>query len=402
LGGNLTVNQNNVATALNNFFNNGGTLPPNFLSIFGLSGPALAHALSQLSGEDGTDADKGAFQLMSDFLNLMLDPWTGGAGGGSGGATGGGASGFAANDQPRLPPDVALAYDSALGTQPQPQNFAQRWSAWGSAFGGTNTTDGDPVAGSSNVTVNDYGFAGGMDYHVTPDALFGFALAGGGTNWNLAQNLGSGRSEAFEAGLYGKTDIGPAYIAAALAFSNNWFTTNRIAPLGDQLTAKFQGQDYAGRVEAGYRVAVLPMVGVTPYAAVQAQAFRTPSYSETDLSGAGFGLSYNAMNATDTRTELGARFDDLIIAGSMPLVVRSRLAWAHDWVSNPSLDAVFQALPGASFVVNGAAVPANSALASAGAELHMTSNWSLQAKFDGEFAAGAQTYAGTGTLKYAW
>ena len=301
------------------------------------------------------------------------DARSAGAGGGSGGATGGGgASGFAANDQPRLPPDVALAYDSALGTQAQPPDFAQRWSAWGSGFGGTSTTDGDPKAGPANVTANDYGFAGGMDYRVTPDALIGFALAGGGTNWNLAQNLGSGRSEAFEAGLYGKTDIGPAYIAVALAFSNNWFTTNRIAPLGDQLTAKFQGQDYAARVEAGYRAAVLPMVGVTPYAAVQAQAFHTPSYSETDLSGAGFGLSYNAMNATDTRTELGARFDDLVIAGSMPLVVRARLAWAHDWVSNQSLDAVFQALPGASFVVNGAAVPANSALATAGAELHMT------------------------------
>jgi uncharacterized protein with beta-barrel porin domain len=335
---------------------------------------------------------------MSDFLNLMLDPWAGGGGGG----TGGGASEFAANDQPRLPPAVALAYDTALGTQAQPQNFAQRWSAWGSGFGGTSTTDGDPAVGSSNVTANDYGFAGGMDYHVTPDALIGFALAGGGTNWNLAQNLGSGRSEAFEAGLYGKTNAGPAYIAAALAFANNWFTTNRIAPLGDELTAKFQGQDYAARVEAGYRVAVLPMVGLTPYAAVQAQDFRTPSYSETDLSGAGFGLSYNAMNATDTRTELGARFDDLIVAGSMPLVVRARLAWAHDWVSNPSLDAVFQALPGASFVVNGAAPPQNSALATAAAELHMTPNWSLQAKFDGEFAAGAQTFAGTGTLKYAW
>ena len=37
----------------------------------------------------------------------------------------------------------------------------------------------------------------------------------------------------------------------------------------------------------------------------------------------------------------------------------------------------------------------NSALASARAELHITTNWSLAAKFDGEFAAGSETYAGT-------
>ena len=29
-------------------------------------------------------------------------------------------------------------------------------------------------------------------------------------------------------------------------------------------------------------------------------------------------------------------------------------------------------------------------------------DWSLTAKFDGEFAAGSQTYAGTGTLRYTW
>jgi len=48
------------------------------------------------------------------------------------------------------------------------------------------------------------------------------------------------------------------------------FDTNRIA-VGDQLTARFQGQSYGGRLEAGYRYAVAPMVGVIPYAAVQVQ-----------------------------------------------------------------------------------------------------------------------------------
>jgi len=45
-------------------------------------------------------------------------------------------------------------------------------------------------------------------------------------------------------------------------------------------------------------------------------------------------------------------------------------------VSNPSLGAVFESLPGASFAVNSAVVPANSALATADAELHLSANWS--------------------------
>ncbi len=86
----------------------------------------------------------------------------------------------------------------------------------------------------------------------------------------------------------------------------------------------------------------------------------------------------------------------------MPLPVRARAAWAYDWVSNPVLGAVFQALPGASCVVDGPALPKESALASAGAELHITPALSLLAKFDGEFAGGSRTYAGTGTLRCPW
>ena len=40
-------------------------------------------------------------------------------------------------------------------------------------------------------------------------------------------------------------------------------------------------------------------------------------------------------------------------------------------------------------------------LSSAGAELRFANGWSLTAKFDGEFAGHAQTYAGTGTLRYS-
>jgi hypothetical protein len=82
--------------------------------------------------------------------------------------------------------------------------------------------------------------------------------------------------------------------------------------------------------------------------------------------------------------------------------VHGRLAWAHDWVSDPTLAAVFQALPGASFIVNGAAPAKDSALVSAGTELRLANNIALLAKFDGEFANRSQTYAGTGTLRYTW
>jgi hypothetical protein len=110
-GGGLSGNQQNVANAINSFFNSGGTLPAGIFNLFSLSGAGLSNALSQLDGEDATGAQKSAFQLTQDFLNLLSDP-TGG--GGSGTGSGNGASGFADADQAGLPPDVALAYARAL------------------------------------------------------------------------------------------------------------------------------------------------------------------------------------------------------------------------------------------------------------------------------------------------
>ena len=84
------------------------------------------------------------------------------------------------------------------------------------------------------------------------------------------------------------------------------------------------------------------------------------------------------------------------------LALRGRVAWAHDWVSDPTLAAVFQALPGASFIVNGATPAKDSALVSAGSELRLANGVTLLGKFDGEFASRSTTYAGTGTVRYAW
>jgi outer membrane autotransporter protein len=230
----------------------------------------------------------------------------------------------------------------------------------------------------------------------------GVALAGGGTNWSLADGLGGGKSDAFQAGLYGATGWGPAYLAAAFAYANHWMSTDRFAFAGDHLTASFNAQSYGGRVEGGYRFATF-YGGITPYTAIQAQSFRTPGYSEIDGSGGGFALAYNSRTGTDTRSELGARFDRLVaLYPNAALSLRGRLAWAHDWVSDPSLAAAFQTLPGASFIVNGAIPAKDSALVSAGGELRLASGVTLLGKFDGEFAPHSSTYAGTGTVRYTW
>ena len=391
-------NQCNVANAINAFFNNGGALPPNFLALFNLTGANLANALTLLSGEAATGAQQGAFQLGNQFLGIMLDPFVDGRSN----PLGGSAIGFAP-ERAELPDDIALAYAKIVKAPPKPPSFEQRWSAWGAGYGGSNRTSGDPaVVGSHDLSAATAGGAAGLDYRLAPGTVVGFALAGGGTNWGLAQGLGTGKSDAFQAGVYGTARSGSAYLAAALAYTNHWMSTDRFAFAGDHLTASFNAQSFGGRVESGYRF-ITYYGGLTPYVSIQSQTFHTPSYNETDLTGGGFALAFNGRNATDTRSELGGRFDRLLLLNSdAALTLRARVAWAHDWISDPSLLPLFQTLPGASFIVNGATPAKNSALTSAGAEYRLASGFTWLAKFDGEFATHSSTYAGTGTVRYTW
>ncbi|WP_424631033.1 autotransporter domain-containing protein [Bradyrhizobium sp. SYSU BS000235] len=395
-GQGLGRNQQNVANTINDYFNNGGMLPPSFSNFFSLSGSRLGDALSQASGEAATGAQQGAFQLMNRFFGVMLDPTVGGTG-----QAGGPALGFAAERD--MSPDVARAYASVFKSAiKEPQSFEPRWNIWASGFGGSSKTGGDIASGSHDSTARIYGSAGGADYHFSPDTAVGFAFAGAGTSWGLAGGLGGGKSDAFQAGLYGSRRWGSAYASAAFAFANHWMSTDRYALAGDHLTGNFGAQSYGGRLESGYRFTTL-FGGITPYAAVQAQAFHTPGYNETDVAGGALALSYGSRDATDTRSELGMRYDRTMLLNSNALLtLRSRLAWAHDWVSDPSLTAAFQSLPGSGFVVGGAVPAKDTLLASAGAELFMTPAWSVLARFDTELSGNSQTYAGTGTLRYTW
>jgi uncharacterized protein YhjY with autotransporter beta-barrel domain len=186
---------------------------------------------------------------------------------------------------------------------------------------------------------------------VSPNTTLGFALAGGATNWGLASNLGTGKSDAFQAGAYASTRAGPAYLSAAAAYALHWASTDRTVTLVglDRLEASFNAQSFGGRIEGGYRFGV-PAFGLTPYAAGQVLGVRTPAYTERATAGTNaFALSYDAKTATSSRSELGLWADStaMLDAGSS-LLLRARAAWAHNFNTDRTINALFQTLPGAS------------------------------------------------------
>ena len=166
---------------------------------------------------------------------------------------------------------------------PRAPSFAQRWSVWAAGFGGSQTTDGNAALGSNTTTSRIGGVAVGADYWFSPYTLAGFALAGGGTNFSVA-NGGSGRSDLFQAGAFVRHNVGAAYLTGALAYGWQDITTDRTVTVAgvDQLRAQFNANAWSGRVEGGYRFVTPWMggIGITPYAAGQFTTFDLPAYAE--------------------------------------------------------------------------------------------------------------------------
>jgi uncharacterized protein with beta-barrel porin domain len=237
----------------------------------------------------------------------------------------------------------ALPSSSAIG-------LPRGWNVWAAGFGGSASASGNVAAGSHNTLANSAGFAAGADYAIAPGAVIGGALAGSNLGWGLADGLGGGSGNAFQAGLYGSTRLGSVYVAAAGAFAEEWLSTKRAGPLQGPIKADMTTQDFAGRAELGDAVGLAlraQPITLSPYVALQAQTVESPSYSESDQTFAGFGLAYSSLSQSYASSEIGARFDVPVpLQGAMAANLRLRAAYAHNWTGAPTMNAALEALPG--------------------------------------------------------
>lgn len=401
----LNRNQKAVGDTLVNYFNTNGGIPIVY-------GGMTAGSLTQASGEAATGAQQTTFSAMSMFMGLLTGPVAGCASPAQSSdacfqpGPGSGVSSYADRDATAAATLRKRTDDAFAMVTKATRAHDPHWEVWAMGFGGSQTTDGNASIGSNATTGRIFGTAVGADYRLSQNTVAGFAMAGGSTNFSVA-NGGGGRSDLFQAGTYLRHSNGPVYLSAALAYGWQDITTDRTVTVAgiDRLRATFNANAWSGRLEGGYRF-VAPWiggVGVTPYAAAQVTRFDLPSYAEQVLSGAGnFALSYTARSPTDARTELGLRTDKSYAVQDALLTIRGRLAWTHDFNPDRSAAATFQALPGASFITNGAAQASDAALATASAEMKWLNGWSVAGTFEGEFSNVTRSYAGKAMVRYAW
>ena len=170
----------------------------------------------------------------------------------------------------------------------------------------------------------------------------------------------------------------------ALAYGWQDVTTDRTVTIAgtDQTARQLQPANISRRGSKPAIATRRRCVGVTPYAALQATTFYLPTYAETAISGSNHvRAALRVEDVTTTRGETRrAKSTSRCWCSDGVFTLKAKAAWAHDWNTDRTATPTFQALPGATFTVNGAQPSANGALVSLAAEMGWRNGWSSPAR----------------------
>lgn len=287
------------------------------------------------------------------------------------------------------------------------------WGFWANAFGGAQWLNANSTTGAPSSQSAIGGGAVGADYRAGPDTLVGLAVGVSSTNYWMSTSGATGSATGVHIGLYGAHAWNGFYVNAALAYSI--FSANQtrfIAGIGTNETEQSQGtaNQLGGRIEVGRPFSVGEALGgqttVTPFLALQPMQLWSPQMVENSFSQAGgtgsFGLTYQSRSTFSLPLSLGAQVDARTELDGKPLDVWARAAWVHEFLTDRSVAAGFNVLPGTAFTVDGAQAASDAARIDLGLKYAVGSRTSLFANGNAEFSNRGQSVAGTIGLRYVW
>lgn len=361
-----TANQARVVGGIDAAIAAGSNLPSTFQNLGNVSSAALAGDADQMAGQIGADVPLAGAALFDPFVDAVFDHIA----------------------------DIQQGYRSKGGTQ--------RRNVWATGFAGSDLVSGDVDTGSSKFKSHAAGFAGGADWVVAPNFTLGAAVSAGATNFRLANSLGSGHVDGYQAGVYGVMQFNPMLygsFAGGLALDD--ITTNRTLTVSgtDQLTGMANAVMAGGRFETG-----LKMGFMSPYFALRDEFISVPGYAETAAAGSPtFALKYDARTTNTSGAELGFRQSaDIALDRIWSLRLSDSMAWAHDMSGTPGATPQFAAVPASDFTVDGARASRDAALISLGVLLRSRNGLGLDAHFNSKTSANSQSYTGFLGVNYTW
>jgi uncharacterized protein with beta-barrel porin domain len=292
----------------------------------------------------------------------------------------------------------------------------RRWSYWAAAGGSTGELAGHADLGSAENEYKGGSLSAGFDSVGDPDMLVGFALGGAAMSFAVPDRDTSGNIIGGQVGAHLTRKWDQFYINGALAVGlYNNSIDRRVgvpgsnAPLDpvaglptEHWKSKFLSAGFGTSVEAGWRQTVGDGA-VTPFAGVQFSTLSAEDFDETSINGGALGLNFDSRAVLSLPVSLGLQLDTTVkVGGGQSLQAWARAAWVHEFEPERSVRPEFQAAPGYTFVIQGAAAAEDAVAVDAGLKMNLGANTSMFTTFDGKFGDDIQTYGGNVGVKVNW
>lgn len=265
---------------------------------------------------------------------------------------------------------------------------AERYGAWGSAFGSWGSTDSDGNAGKLSRSTG--GFVTGLDGLVTDDWRLGFLAGYSHSSFRVADRKSSASAETYHLGIYGGREWGALAFRSGLTYS--WSAIDS----GRQLAF----YDLGGSESSSHRAGTTQVFGELGYAmkagTVAFEPFANLAYVNvhssgfTEQGGAAALSVYGGSNDV-TFTTLGLRASTGFDIGAMKATARGMLGWRHGF--GDVTPTVTQALSGSpAFSTAGAPLARDAAIVEAGLDFAIAPAASLGVSYQGQIGTKARDH----------
>jgi outer membrane autotransporter protein len=347
------------------------------------------HAVNELSGHQNADMLLASLGIPGHLADIIFGQLGGSGLGGSAFADLGTLVQISDNSVSALASDDG-SQSGILGKAAGSSPVAKQTTVWARAFGNWASLDRNAGIGAAGFTSNGGGVVAGGDYKFSDNFKAGLAA---GYQKDKVDYHGAGKSDitSWSLSAYGRADAGPLYVDGLLGYSHQDYTQHRyyqpVVP-GPVYTANRDpnGSAYTVGAEAGYDYDLGSQAKLEPFLGFLYSHTSVDGSTETGTGPGNLTISDQSANSASSR--LGVRWSQTFgSAGSSTWTPMLELGWKHEFAdTNPSTTAALAGIPGASFTVQGAGVPKDSALVGAGLTMQLSDALDGTVQYNGDFS----------------
>lgn len=294
---------------------------------------------------------------------------------------------------------IALAL-AALATSAAAQDTTGESTlrSWTAFYAGS----ADYAGAGGGLSATRYGISLGSDMEWDGGWLGGASLSLGQQHFTAPGSSGS--SNDIFLGLYGrKTFWERGYVTGSLMVGWHDIDFIRHATFFEDEHGFVTSREVGGRLETGYRWWLDERYSIAPFAAIGADAFHTPAYSETSISTTSFfALDYAPHDSAIAHTELGARLGRNFTTGANTLWVEGTAGWARELDDTPFAQTAFPGLGGTGFVVSAILPARDTAILGLNLQAQEPGGLSYGARFDSQLGGNTTVLSGIANIAWHW